>query len=135
MGVIIDGIERKSVAEQVEENSKYKGKLVKFNVSKELRIYKKDIPCFVRIILVDIVDLPVEICKGNGQVIERFEENMERKIVDYIIMNPSADGARIYRANGNSYTYNWSAYGENDLVLSIDGGYTNYCMVIPLKYV
>ena len=130
MGVIIDGQERKSVVEQVEENSKYKGKFIR----NDLRIYKKDIPCFIRVILKDIDDSPVEICKGNGQVIETFEYDKEGTIVDYIIMEPGTNGAVVYKVNGNSLTYNWSPYGTGDLVLKSEMGYRNYFMVIPLKY-
>ena len=135
MGVIIDGQERKSVVEQVEENSKYKGKLVEFNYYKTLRIYKKDIPCFIRAILVDIDDSPVEIRKGNGTVLDTFTYSKEGTIVDYIITEPETNGAYVYRVNGNSFTYNWSGYGTGDLVLSSDGGYIIYGIVIPLKYV
>ena len=135
MGVIIDGQERKSVVEQVEENSKYKGKLVKFNYYKTLRIYKKDIPCFIRAILVDIDDSPVEIRKGNGTVLDTFTYSNEGTIVDYIIMEPGTNGAVVYKVNGNSLSYNWSAYGTGDLVLSSEGGYIIYGIVIPLKYV
>ena len=135
MGVIINGQERKSVVEQVEENSKYKGKLVKFNYYKTLRIYKKDIPCFIRAILVDIDDSPVEIRKGNGTVLDTFTYSKEGTIVDYIIREPETNGAYVYRVNGNSFTYNWSGYGTGDLVLSSEGGYIIYGIVIPLKYV
>ena len=132
MGVIIDGNERKSVVEQVEENSKYKGKLIKKGFG-ELKIYKKDIPCFVRVILYDIDDYPLKIHKGNGTVIDTFEYNKEGTIVDYIIMEPRTDGTSVYRVNGSSLVGNWSPYGTDDLVLSSSGGYLNYFMVIPLK--
>lgn len=141
MGVIIDGQERKSVAEQVEENSKYKGKLVKTNYYSILRIYKKDIPCFIRAILLDIrdgydEDYPgLNIHKGNGNLLDSFTPSNENTIVDYIIMEPETNGAVVYKVNGNSLTYNWSPYGTDDLVLSSSMGYRNYFMVIPLKYV
>jgi len=135
MGVIIDGQERKSVVEQVEENSKYKGKLGEFNYYKTLRIYKKDIPCFIRLILKYIDDSPLEIRKGNGTVLDTFTYSKEGTIVDYIIMEPETNGAIVYKVNGNSLTYNWSAYGTGDLVLSSEGGYIIYGIVIPLKYV
>ena len=143
MGVIIDGQERKSVAEQVEENSKYKGRIVKTSFSKLLRIYKKDIPCFIRAILVDIRDGYDEdypnfyILKGNGSLLDSFTPSNKNTIVDYIIMESETSGAVVYKVNGNSLTYNWSPYGtgdDKDLVLSSNLGYRNYFMVIPLKY-
>jgi hypothetical protein len=134
MGVIINSQERKSVVEQVEENSKYKGKLVETNYYNNLKIYKKDIPCFVRLIMYDIDDSPLKICKGNGGVIDTFEYGKENTIVDYIIMKPETGGANVYKVNGNSLQGYWSAYGTDDLVLSSAGGYKNYFMVIPLKY-
>mgnify|MGYP000920417984 CR=1 FL=1 len=130
MGVIIDGQERKSVVEQVEENSKYKGKFIR----NDLRIYKKDIPCFIRAILISIEDSPLKIYKGNGTVLDTFTESNEKTIVDYIIMEPETNGAVVYKVNGNSLTYNWSPYGTGDLVLKTEMGYDNYAMVIPLKY-
>ena len=132
MGVIIDGQERKSIAEQVEENSKYKGKLIKKGF-RELKIYKKDIPCFIRVILYDIDDSPLEIRKGNGTVMDTFTYSNEGTIVDYIIMEPKTGGASIYKVNGNSLIGNWSPYGADDLVLKSIYGYTNYFMVIPLE--
>ncbi len=134
MGVIIDGQERKSVVEQVEENSKYNGKLVKTSYYNTLKIYKKDIPCFVRLIMHYIDDSPLKICKGNGEVIDTFEYDKEETIVDYIIMEPETTGAIVYKVNGNSLQYYWSPYGADDLVLSSGYGYRNYFMIIPLKY-
>ena len=134
MGVIIDGQERKSIGEQVEENSKYKGKLVETTYYSTLRIYKKDIPCFIRAILVFIDDSPLQICKGNGTVIDTFTYSKEGTIVDYIIMEPETSGAYVYKVNGNSFQSFWSPYGADDLVLKSEMGYRNYFMVIPLKF-
>lgn len=131
MGVIINGEERKSVVEQVEENSKYKGKLVR----NDLRIYKEDLPCFIRAILKDIDDSPLKILKGNGEVMDTFTYSNEDTIVDYIIMEPGTSGAVVYKVDGNSLQYNWSPYGTDDLVLKSVYGYVNYFMVIPLKYI
>lgn len=129
MGVIIDGQERKSVAEQVEENSKYKGKLLG---GRDLKIYKKDLPCFVRVIGLDIDDSPIRIEKGSGGTLKELDT--DRRKVDYIIIPYNSTGAHIYEVSGNTLIGSYTNYGQNDLVLSAWGGYEWYSMVIPLEY-
>ena len=133
MGVIIDGQERKSVAEQVEENSKYKGKLK----HKVATLYKKDIPCYLRIIIGNAsADNPLRIRKGDSTVLTEF--TTANKIVDYIII-PRYGKARLYTISGTTWTttdlnyntFNWFMHIELKSPGGNDTG--NYIMIIPLE--
>ena len=134
MGVIIDGNERKSIAEQVEENSKYKGRLI----DGDLKIYKKDLPCFVRIMVVQLVDDDDDpdalvIYKGVGGVWK--EMKTENKKLDLVLVNnDSGNKAEIWEVSGDTLIKSSWAYGSNDMVLRASMGYENYFMIIPLEY-
>lgn len=131
MGVIINGQERKSVVEQVEENSKYN---VRF-VSSDTTIYEKDLPCLVRVMSIHTEggNMPVKIKAGNGTTL--FTITDEGKIKDLFIKRYYVDKAIIYDINGTSLTLKWSPYGQNDEALIIDTGDTTYTIVMPLKFV
>ena len=134
MGVIIDGNERKSIAEQVEENSKYKGKLV---YTTNLKIYKKDLPCFVRI-MIDYLDEEDElkIYKGSGSVVWKTMATINRKL-DLFIRESETNSnyVKVWEVSGDTLIASSWTYGNNNQVLSAKSGYDNSFMVIPLKYV
>lgn len=117
MGVIINGQERKSVAEQVEENSKYNMR-IKYDSTK---IYKKDLPCLVRVMVEDTEggNSPVYIKAGNGTSL--FTITSDKKIKDLFIRRYYQDEAMLYEINGTSFTIKWSPYGQKDEVLIIEG--------------
>jgi len=132
MGVIINGQERKSIAEQVEENSKYNPRLM----SGDLTLYKKDIPCFIRVLVWDMVnsDKPIKIKAGNGTVL--YEIQMINLWCDYIITRWGDSGVKVYRISSTSgnFSYKTGSNGPYDKVLEIDrnGGQLVH-MVIPMR--
>lgn len=128
MGVIIDGQERKSVAEQVEENSKYNGRFIS---GTHLVLYKKDLPCFVRVMARDIDDSPMNIKAGNGTTL--YTINTDNVVKDLFIREYNTNGADVWEINGTTMSKKWSNYGQDNKVLEIYSGYTNYFMVIPLR--
>lgn len=135
MGVIINGQERKSVAEQVEENSKYKGRFVgSINNSTSVVLYKKDLPCFVRVIVVTVdegEDYPgVAIYGGNGPLL--YEMSVENKIKDLLVMEYGS-GVKVWEMNGTNLSGKSATYGQNNKALQIDCSMVSYCIVIPLK--
>lgn len=131
MGVIINGNERKSIGEQVEENSKYKGKFV----SGEITLYKKDLPCFVRVIVVTVYGDPVPeeslyISGGNGSVL--YEMSVENKIKDLLVVEYGS-GVKVWEMNGTNLSGKSATYGQNNKALIISPSTESYCIVIPLK--
>lgn len=128
MGVIINGNERKSIAEQVEENSKYKGKLVGTST---LKIYKKDLPCFVRVIVVTVYeDGGLTIYGGNGQFL--YEMDVENKIKDFLVVEYGS-GVKVWEMDGTNLSGKSAAYGQDNKALTIYPSMDSYCIVIPLK--
>ena len=131
MGVIINGQERKSIAEQVEENSKYNPRLM----SGDLTLYKKDIPCFIRVLVWDIVnsDTPIKIKAGNGTVL--YQIKMSNLWVDYIITRWGDSGVKVYGlSTSGNFSSKTGSNGQYDKVLEIDryGGQLVH-MVIPMR--
>ena len=131
MGVIINGQERKSVAEQVEENSKYNPR----KMDGDLTLYKKDIPCFIRVLVWDIVssERPIKIKAGNGTVL--YEIKMSNLWVDYIITRWGDSGVKVYSMNtSGNFSSKTGSNGPYDKVLEIDrnGGQLVH-MVIPMR--
>ena len=133
MGVIINGQERKSVAEQVEENSKYKGRFVIGTMNDtNLVLYKKDLPCFVRVIVVEVdEDYPkVMIHGGNGPLL--YEMSIANKIKDLLVMEYGS-GVKVWEMNGTNLSGKSTTYGQNNRALAIYSSAVSYCIVIPLK--
>jgi len=133
MGVIIDGNERKSIAEQVEENSKYNGRFVRGGIV----LYKKDLPCFVRVMVATVDEDPapegLTICGGNGQVL--YEMNDESKLKDLLVVE-SVSGVwdmKVYDMNGTNFSGKSATYGQDNKALIIHPSTVSYCIVIPLK--
>jgi len=133
MGVIINGQERKSVAEQVEENSKYKGRFVSgTNNSTLVVLYKKDLPCFVRLIVVAVdEDYPwLEIYGGDGPLL--YEMTVANKIKD-LLVTEYGSGVKVWEMNGTNLSGKSTTYGQNNKALHIYSSAVSYCIVIPLK--
>ncbi len=100
MGVIINGQERKSIAEQVEENRKYNPTLY----SDSLTLYRKDIPCFVRVLVwdVDSSGSPIKIKAGNGT--DLYEIKMENIWRDYLITRWGDSGVEVYSIGSDNFS-------------------------------
>ena len=130
MGVIINGQERKSVAEQVEENSKYKGRFVSGGIT----LYKKDLPCFVRVIVKTVYEDPIPegltIRGGNGQLL--YEMDVENKIKDLLVVEYGS-GVKVWEMNGTNLSGKSATYGQDNKALIIYPSEESYCIVIPLK--
>jgi len=130
MGVIINGQERKSIGEQVEENSKYKGRFVSGGIT----LYKKDLPCFVRVIVESVEKDPepegLIIYGGNWQFL--YEMNVDCKIKDLLVVEY---GSRVdvWVMDGTNLSGKPAVYGQNDEALRIYPSKISYCIVIPLK--
>jgi len=132
MGVIIDGQERKSVAEQVEENSKYNGRF--FDGYGHIILYKKDLPCFVRVIVVTVYEDPAPegllIYGGGGQFL--YEMEVEKKIKDLLVVEYGS-GVKVWEMNGTNLSGKSATYGQDNEALIIYPAEVSYCIVIPLK--
>ena len=134
MGVIINGQERKSVAEQVEENSKYKGRFI--GTGDSLTLYKKDLPCFIRVFVkyIQSSEKPVQIKAGNGTVL--YDIKMSNLWRDYIIIGYGDNGVRVYEiTTSGNFSDKTGSNGYYDDVLEIyRNGASTYYMIIPLRY-
>ena len=130
MGVIINGQERKSIGEQVEENSKYKGRFVSGGIT----LYKKDLPCFVRVIVVTVYEDPAPegllIYGGGGQFL--YEMDVENKIKDLLVVEYGS-GVKVWEMNGTNLSGKSATYGQDNKALVIYPSMVSYCIVIPLK--
>lgn len=130
MGVIINGQERKSIAEQVEENSKYNGRFVSGGIT----LYKKDLPCFVRVIVVTVYEDPapegLTIYGGGGQFL--YDMDIENKIKDLLVVEYGS-GVKVWEMNGTNLSGKSATYGQDNKALIIYPSEVSYCIVIPLK--